>query len=296
VNDAEGDKIKQWVAAAEAHCEGTQPYCSAALPTDGSTPPYIYKGDALNEPLVASVGRWWVRSQDGVSTAWSEGTTFSVATVPPNSIGSAQLIDNSVTASHVAFNYAASGVEGGSATDLTCAGCISSTEVDFEFATLGDNTFTGTQTVVGDVSVTGNLAAKYQDVAEWVDVNEPTAPGSVVVADPAGRNRVKVSAEAYDTGVLGAVSRQPGLVLGESGPNKAMVAQSGRVMVNVDATYGAIAVGDLLTTSPTPGHAMRSEPLNLNGMLLHRPGTVLGKALEPLAAGRAEILVLITLQ
>ena len=67
-------------------------------------------------------------------------------------------------------------------------------------------------------------------------------------------------------------------------------------MVKVDATYGPIAVGDLLSTSATPGHAMRSEPLSLGEASLHRPGTVLGKALESLQTGRGEILVLITLQ
>ena len=85
-------------------------------------------------------------------------------------------------------------------------------------------------------------------------------------------------------------------MLGEPGPNRVLVAQSGRVRVKVDAIYGAIAPGDLLSTSPTPGHAMRSDPLHLGELSWHRPGTVLGKALEPLRMGRGEILVLITLQ
>ena len=150
--------------------------------------------------------------------------------------------------------------------------------------------------VAGDVVVDGNLAAKYQDVAEWVEAVGAPTPGTVVVADSLRRNVVKLAEAPYDTAVLGAVSLQPGLVLGESGPNKVLVAQSGRVMVKVDASYGAIATGDLLSTSPTPGHAMRSDPLNLGELSLHRPGTVLGKALEPLETGRGEILVLITLQ
>ncbi len=76
----------------------------------------------------------------------------------------------------------------------------------------------------------------------------------------------------------------------------AAVALSGTVDCWVDAEYGAIAVGDLLVTSPTPGHAMRSDPLTLGELSWHRPGTVLGKALEPLHTGRGEILVLLTLQ
>ncbi|MBI2525481.1 MAG: hypothetical protein HYV93_05820, partial [Candidatus Rokubacteria bacterium] len=81
-----------------------------------------------------------------------------------------------------------------------------------------------------------------------------------------------------------------------AGENKVMVAHSGRVRVKVDATHGAIAVGDLLVTSPTSGHAMRSTPVSVSGIAMHRPGTVLGKALEPFAEGQGEILVLLTLQ
>ena len=92
------------------------------------------------------------------------------------------------------------------------------------------------------------------------------------------------------------VSSRPGLLLGEAGDSKVKVAHSGRVKVKVDATYGPIAVGDLLVTSDTPGHAMRSRPVELGGTSIHRPGTLLGKALEPLDAGQGEILVLITLQ
>ena len=75
-----------------------------------------------------------------------------------------------------------------------------------------------------------------------------------------------------------------------------LVAQSGRVRIKVDASYGAIHAGDLLVTSATPGYGMRSEAISLNGIALHRPGTILGKALEPWADGRGAILVLLTLQ
>jgi len=161
---------------------------------------------------------------------------------------------------------------------------------------LAINLATGAVTISGDLTVSGNVAAKYQDVAEWVEAVGAPPPGTVVIVDPAGRNRVMTSATPYDGKVLGAVSPQPGLVLGEPGPTKVLVAQSGRVKVKVDASYGAIAAGDLLATSPTPGHAMRSAPLTQGKLSWHRPGTVLGKALEPLRAGRSEILVLITLQ
>ena len=150
--------------------------------------------------------------------------------------------------------------------------------------------------VVGDVTVTGNIAAKYQDVAEWVETAAPLEPGTVVIVDPLKPNRVLPASRAYDTRVAGAVSRQPGLVLGERSDTKAMVAQSGRVLIKADARYGAIRIGDLLVTSPTPGYAMRSRPVRVGSQAIHRSGTLLGKALEALPSGKGEILVLLTLQ
>jgi hypothetical protein len=150
--------------------------------------------------------------------------------------------------------------------------------------------------VAGNVAVDGNIGAKYQDVAEWVDTAVPLEAGTVVIVDPAQPNRVLPSQRAYDTRVAGAVSAQPGLVLGEQSEGRATVAQSGRVRVKVDAAYGAIKIGDLLVTSPTPGYAMRSRLMHVGSKAIHRPGTLLGKALEPLPAGKGEILVLLTLQ
>lgn len=150
--------------------------------------------------------------------------------------------------------------------------------------------------VLGDAIVSGNIAAKYQDVAEWVPTKSALVPGTVVVIDPNERNQVLPAAKPYDTRVAGVVSAQPGLLLGEAGDNKVKVAHNGRVAVKVDASYGSIAVGDLLVTSPTAGHAMRSTPVDLGGVPIHRPGTLVGKALEPLAEGQGEILVLLTLQ
>ncbi len=157
-------------------------------------------------------------------------------------------------------------------------------------------TVAGNAHITGNTVVDGNIAAKYQDVAEWVESGEALAPGSVVVVDPTAVNGVRLATTAYDVMVAGAVSAQPGLILGEAGASKSLVAQSGRVRVKVDASYGAVKAGDLLVTSPTPGYAMVSKPVKVKGAALHRSGTILGKALEPLPNGKGEILVLITLQ
>ncbi len=64
----------------------------------------------------------------------------------------------------------------------------------------------------------------------------------------------------------------------------------GKTCCKVDAQYGSIEPGDLLTTSPTPGHAMKaSDPTRAFG-------SVIGKALGPLSSGTGLIPALIALQ
>ena len=104
------------------------------------------------------------------------------------------------------------------------------------------------------------------------------------------------SDDAYDKRVAGVISGagdyKPGIVLDkrQSPGNRQPVALMGKVFCKVDAQFGAIEVGDLLTTSPTPGHAMKtSDPLKAFG-------AVIGKALRPLTEGQGLIPILIALQ
>jgi hypothetical protein len=150
--------------------------------------------------------------------------------------------------------------------------------------------------VTGDITATGNIAASFQDVAEWVPSVQKLAAGTVVVLDAGRTNHVLASSSAYDTKVAGVVSARPGVILGVAGEGKVMVATTGRVRVRADASRGAIRVGDLLVTSGAEGVAMKSIPVDLGGTQIHRPGTIVGKALEPLASGTGEILVLLSLQ
>jgi hypothetical protein len=159
----------------------------------------------------------------------------------------------------------------------------------------------GKTNVTGDLNATGtitggNIVAKYQDMAEWVPSSEQLSTGTVVVLDSTKSNQVIACTHAYDTRVAGVISEQPGIALGEGGAGKVLVATTGRVFVNVDATKSPIHIGDLLVTSDRPGVAMKSEPVNVGGVQLHRPGTLIGKALEPLEKGSGKILVLLSLQ
>jgi len=167
----------------------------------------------------------------------------------------------------------------------------------------GDTNVTGNLTITGTGNITaagtidaGNIKARYQDVAEWVPSSEQLSAGTVVVLDSTKSNQVTSSTVSYDTRVAGVVSEQPGIALGEKSENKVLVATTGRVRVKVDASKGAIHIGDLLVTSDIPGVAMKSEPVNVGGVQFHRPGTLIGKALEPLEKGNGAILVLLSLQ
>jgi hypothetical protein len=205
-----------------------------------------------------------------------------------------------------AYNYPAGAADpiGVAASSISLATYIGGTPHDRLVIANGGNVGIGIPSpdaqyklhVAGDVRVDGNISAKYQDVAEWVPSTQRLAAGTVVVVDAGGVNHVLASAAAYDTGVAGVVTAQPGLLLGEGGEGKVKVATTGRVKVRVDATRAPVRAGDLLVTSGMPGMAMRSEPVSFGGVAMHRPGTIIGKALEPLAKGTGEILVLLSLQ
>jgi hypothetical protein len=107
---------------------------------------------------------------------------------------------------------------------------------------------------------------------------------------------LRQSRQAYDKRVVGVLSGagglRPGIVLGKGGnlPNRAQVALLGKVFCRVDASYGPIDIGDLLTSSTNPGHAMKAtDPLKAFG-------AVIGKALRAMKAGQGMIPVLIALQ
>jgi len=122
-------------------------------------------------------------------------------------------------------------------------------------------------------------------------------PGMLVVIDPENPGQLKLSKGAYDRTVAGVVSGAngitPGVTMKQEGTDAdgtVPVALSGRVYAWADASHGAIEPGDLLTTSDTPGHAMKvadHEKAN---------GTIIGKSMTSLKEGRGLVLVLVSLQ
>ncbi len=72
------------------------------------------------------------------------------------------------------------------------------------------------------------------------------------------------------------------------------VALVGVVPTKVTAENGSIHPGDQLTTSSTPGYAMKASPVLVGGVEIYRTGTILGKAMSALKEGKG--MVLVTLQ
>lgn len=148
----------------------------------------------------------------------------------------------------------------------------------------------------GDVKVTGDISLANADCAEDFDVTgaDEVGPGTVMVLGNDGA--LSESQQAYDKRVAGVISGagnyKPGIVLDkqETSFNRKPIALLGKVYCKVDAQYASIEIGDLLTTSSSPGHAMKASD--------HKKafGAVIGKALRPLKEGQGLIPILIALQ
>lgn len=129
----------------------------------------------------------------------------------------------------------------------------------------------------------------------WTDEAQP---GMIVCIDAKNPGKLVVSHQSYDPTVAGIISGaggvEVGMTMGQEGTlahGKHPVALTGRVYAYCDATTGAIQPGDLLTTSDTPGHAMKSSDRDRSH------GAVIGKAMTGLARGeRGLVLVLVNLQ
>ena len=143
---------------------------------------------------------------------------------------------------------------------------------------------------------TGDIRLQGADCAERFDVADAIAiePGSVLVIDDGGA--LSPCAQAYDKRVAGVVSGANGLssgiILNTSAKPQASqpVALNGKVYCKVDARLSPIQPGDLLTTSATPGHAMKASDRDRSF------GTVIGKALQGLEDGQGMISILVSLQ
>jgi len=123
------------------------------------------------------------------------------------------------------------------------------------------------------------------------------------VADPKGTVKLQKSRVAYEKSVIGIASSNPAIIFddNENQPaeefikgTKPPVALAGRVPCKVTNENGPIEVGDLLTSSSIPGHAMKATDREKSF------GAIMGKALEPFTQGpkgesTGKIIVFVTM-
>ena len=128
------------------------------------------------------------------------------------------------------------------------------------------------------------------DFAEMLPAAQDLNPGDVLIIGQDGK--LARSTQPFQTSVMGIYSTKPGFVGGQPVdgdlPDRVPLAIVGVVPVKVSAENGAIHPGDLLTTSSTPGHAMRAD--HFVG------GAIIGKALGTLEQGTGVVQMLVTLQ
>jgi len=146
----------------------------------------------------------------------------------------------------------------------------------------------GNVNVTGDLHVYGNIfGGTGADLAERFAILGDAEPGDVMVISSIPQT-LEVSGSAYSLDVAGVISTEPAHLM-NTDEDGLPLALSGRVPVKVTSENGPIAIGDLLVSSSTPGHAMRCESIK------DCYGAVIGKALEPLDGDEGEIMILISL-
>lgn len=158
--------------------------------------------------------------------------------------------------------------------------------------------FLGNVAITGSLTVNGDILLAGADYAEEFDVDDEdggvveASPGTVMVLSNDGS--VRPAGTANDRRVVGVVSGggrfRPGVILDHqvNGRRRCAIALTGKVLCKVDADLGAVAVGDLLTTSSTTGYAMRTSSIETSF------GALIGKAMEPLDRGRGLVPILVS--
>lgn len=137
----------------------------------------------------------------------------------------------------------------------------------------------------GDIVYDGTASSPASDLAEVYPSNEILVAGDVVALDTNAPGKIKKTSTSYEAKLFGAISTKPAVRMGSEIVGYD-VALTGRVSVKVSSENGAIAVGDPLTSSGTPGYAMKAT----------EPGMIVGFALETHATGLGVIAVFVDAQ
>lgn len=167
--------------------------------------------------------------------------------------------------------------------------------LDADFLGLG-------RVITQEIEVTG------ADLAEFFKVNTASMsnairPGVLLSIDEDNPGDVVMTSEAYDTKIAGIISGangvRPGLLMGgdierqedalPAATGEFPIALAGKAYVYANTENGPIKIGDMLTSSSSPGYAMKVNDYE------KARGAIIGKAMTALDSGDGFVLVLISL-
>jgi hypothetical protein len=192
----------------------------------------------------------------------------------------------------ISLDAASGGFDGGANVKLLTGTGTETIRLDADYGGTGEG-----RVITSVLEITGgaDLSEQFEIRTGFADV--AIIPGMVVCIDPAHPGELVVSSCAYDPTVAGIISGaggiRSGMIMGQAGSmtdGKYPVALTGRVYCRVDASHSPIQPGDLLTTSGTPGHAMKVNDF------ARSQGAIIGKAMTSLQDGKGLVLVLVSLQ
>jgi len=253
----------------------------------------------------------------------AEGRQFAGSVLAPGTVGEAHLVDGAVTESKLVDGaVTAAKIAGGAVTPKSIGALsIEGGKVDGSLG-VGEelkakNGAFSEVTIEGDLLVKGTANFRRPKVGFVVDTFVNASGGRFQIGDvvklkggeirrfTGTDNQIPVSEVILadtpnDHKVIGVVAgisfpepdtpdtrvEDPGFI-GDGG-ELFVVTLGAFAYCKVDATKASIQVGDLLTSSATPGHAQKAmEP---------KIGSIIGKALEPLEKGTGSIAVFVNIQ
>ena len=277
--DSTGSTISFYTPGAYTFMTSTDVSGSATTVMNGiidTTPGTLYADSIQTGASVATTGT--------LSGQWSLGSLsqldFSAGTLRTNNITTGAGGTVGVVTGKWQLNTGSTldgvwTVGSGGTIDFTTAGSLLKTTT---LSTGSDSTagqITGAWSLHGSSTITATYSA---DLAEYYEGDKTYEIGTVLVFG--GDKEVTTTDTINDTRLAGIVSDNAAYIMYSACPGeKNLIALAGRVSCKV---VGRVKKGDMLTTSATPGHAVKA----LNPTL----GSIVGKALEDKDYGEAGII------
>jgi hypothetical protein len=226
---------------------------------------------------------------DGTTTTqlFSPGVSATaLATMQATTFAVAGTLDVSAAGSILQTKTLTAGSAGTSGTIVGQWQVLSGSQIEFVSGatlktaniTTGAANLPGSITGIWTLNGSSTLQATYADLAEYYEGDKDYEPGTVLVFG--GEKEITETIQMNDTRLAGVVTTNPAYVMNQDQQGiKVCLALAGRVPCKV---IGRVKKGDMLTTSATPGYAVRATSPTL--------GAIIGKAIEDKDYGEAGVI------